>query len=166
MQLDTIHILIAFVFALVVHELGHLFAARACGVEVTQAGLGWGPKLYSVRAREVDYLLRLVPLGAYIRMDIGTLQKRPLSQQVFVLFAGIAVNLIIAVLAWGTLFGAFNLALAIGNLLPLYQQDGWKIGMVISRRVFGRPSPFVEWCFTISGVVLVVALVTRALLKF
>jgi len=164
-QLDAINIVLTFVFTLVLHEMGHLLAARACHVQVTQAGFGWGPRLYSVRAREVDYLLRLVPLGAYIRMDMATLQRRPLGQQVFVLFAGIAVNLILAALAWGTLFGAFNLALAIGNLLPLYQQDGWKIGMVICRKAFGRPSPFVEWCFTISGVLLVVALVTRALIN-
>jgi len=91
------------------------------------------------------------------------LQKRSLGQQLFVLFAGIAVNIIFAVLAWGTLFGAFNLALAIGNLLPVYQQDGWKMGVIISRRAFGRSSPLVEWSLTISGALIGTALVLRAL---
>jgi len=146
----TINAILSFSAALVLHEMGHFFAARACKVPVTEAGLGWGPKVFGVRARGVDYQLRLLPLGAYIRMDMSTLQKRPLFQQLFVLLAGIAVNVILAVVAWGTFFGALNLVLAVGNLFPFYQQDGWKSGMVIFRRVFKRRSPLVEWSFTLS----------------
>lgn len=163
--MDVITVILTFVVALVIHEIGHLVAARLCQVPVSQAGFGWGPKLCSVRAFEVDYFLRLVPAGAYVRMDMVGLQKRSLGQQLFVLFAGIAVNIIFAVLAWGTLFGAFNLALAIGNLLPVYQQDGWKIGLILSRRWFGRPSPLVEWSMTVSGALVGIALLVRAFLN-
>lgn len=165
MWVDAINIVLTFLLALLLHEIGHFIAARFCRIEVTQAGLGWGPKLFSVRVHEVDYFLRLVPLGAYIRMNMASLQKRPLCQQLFVLFAGIGVNFILSAVAWGTLFGSLNLALAIGNLLPLYQHDGWKIGMVLSRRAFGRRSPLVEWSFTISGALLGFTLLTRALLS-
>ena len=164
--MDVITVILTFVVALVIHEIGHLVAARVCQVPVSQAGFGWGPKLCSVRAFEIDYFLRLVPAGAYVRMDMVGLQKRSLGQQLFVLFAGIAVNIIFAGLAWGTLFGAFNLALAIGNLLPVYQQDGWKMGVIISRRAFGRSSPLVEWSLTISGALIGMALVLRALGSF
>ncbi len=91
------------------------------------------------------------------------MQKRPLFQQLFVLLAGIAVNLILAAIAWGTFFGTLNLVLAVGNLFPLYQQDGWKSGMVIFRRVFNRPSPLVEWSFTLSAGLLGLLLVMRML---
>ena len=128
-----------------------------------QAGFGWGPKLFGLRVRKVDYQLHLLPLGAYVRMDVSTLQKRPLFQQLFVLLAGIAVNLILAAIAWGSFFGILNLVLAVGNLFPLYQQDGWKSGMVIFRRVFNRPSPLVEWSFTLSAGVLGLLLVMRIL---
>ena len=165
MHVSVINIILSFAVALVLHEIGHFLAARACRVSVTGAGFGWGPKLYSVRVRDVDYQLRLLPIGAYIRMDMAGLQRRPLIQQLFVLFAGIAMNFILAGIAWGTFFGTLNLALAIGNLLPLYQQDGWKSGMVICRRVFGRPSPLVEWSFTISGGLMGLALLSRALLS-
>ena len=94
------------------------------------------------------------------------LQKRPLVQQVVVLLAGIAVNLLLGAIAWGTFFGTLNLVLAIANLVPLYQQDGWKIGMVIFRRAFKRPSPLVEWSFTISGGLMGLVLLLRALLSF
>jgi membrane-associated protease RseP (regulator of RpoE activity) len=163
MSVHTIEIILTFVLALVLHEIGHFLAARACQIPVTEAGLGWGPKLCSVRVHDVAYFLRLLPLGAYIRMDMAVLQRRPLLHQLFTLFAGIAVNLLLGAIAWGTMFGTLNLALAIGSSLPLYQHDGWKIGMVICRRAFGRPSPLVEWSFTISGGLIGLAVLVRAL---
>ena len=159
----ALNICLSFVVALVLHEIGHFLAARACRISITQAGFGWGPKVYSLPVNGVEYVLRLIPLGAYIRMDMAGLQKRRLSQQLFILFAGIAVNIALSLISWGTMFGAVNLALAIGNLLPLYQHDGWKIGMVICRRGFGRSSPLVEWSFTISGVLIGLALLARTL---
>src|ERR1044072_6273331 len=145
MNVLVINALVSFFAALVLHELGHYFAARLCAVPIKQAGLGWGPKLFGVRLSQVDCQLRLLQVGAYVQMDIAALQRRPLLQQLFVLGAGIGVNLVLCVLAWGTLFGALNLALAIGNMIPLYQLDGWKSGMVIVRRIFGGPSPIAEW---------------------
>lgn len=148
------NIILSFVVALVLHELGHFLAARACRVRVTQAGFGWGPRLFGFRFKEVDYQLHAFPVGAYIRMDMAALQRRPLLQQLSILLAGVAVNFILSGLAWGTFFGAINLLLAVGNLFPLYQQDGWKSGMVFFRSVFNRRSPLVEWSFTLSAALV------------
>lgn len=166
MLIEVINIVLGFIVALVLHELGHLFAARVCRLSVTEAGFGWGPGLYSIRVRNVDYVLRLVPLGAYVKMDMAGLQRRPLVQQLFILSAGIGVNLFFSAIAWGTPFGTINLALTVCNLLPLYQQDGWKAGMVICRRVFGRPMPLVEWSFTIFGGLMGLFVLARALTRF
>ncbi|HKN83540.1 MAG TPA: site-2 protease family protein [Pyrinomonadaceae bacterium] len=160
-----LNILLSFFAALVLHELGHYFAARICAVPIKQAGLGWGPKLYGIRVSKVDCQLRLLPVGAYVQMDMVALQRRPLFQQLFVLGAGIGVNLVLCVLTWGSLFGALNLALAIGNLIPLYQLDGWKSGMVICRRMFGRPSPLVEWILTLGGGAIAVSMLVRVFLN-
>ena len=118
MDASAINIILSFAGALVLHEMGHFIAARACRVPVTQAGFGWGPKIFGFRVNGVDYQLRLLPVGAYIRMDMSGLQRRPLFQQLFVLLAGIAVNLILGAVAWGTFFGTLNLALAVRNLFP------------------------------------------------
>jgi membrane-associated protease RseP (regulator of RpoE activity) len=163
MNASAINIILSFAGALVLHELGHFLAARACRVGVTQAGFGWGPKVFGCRVNAVDYQLRLFPVGAYIRMDMRVLQKRPLFQQLFVLLAGIAMNLALSAIAWRTFFGTLNLVLAVANLFPLYQQDGWKSGMVIFRRLFGRPSPVVEWSFTLSAGLIGLILLMRAL---
>ena len=166
MSAFIVNAIVSFVAALVLHELGHYVAARVCGVPIKQAGFGWGPKLFGVRVSDVDCQLRMLPVGAYIQMDMVALQARPLLQQLFVLGAGIAMNLTLCFLTWGSLFGALNLALAIGNIVPFYQLDGWKSGMVICRRMFGRPSPLVEWVLTLGGGAIALAVFVRALLNF
>ena len=162
----TLQLILSLSILVTLHELGHYFAARMCAVPIKQAGFGWGPKLYGVRVSEVDCQLRLVPVGAYVQMDMRALQRRPLMQQLFVLGAGVGVNLVLAVLTWGSLFGALNLALAIGNMIPFYQLDGWKSGMVICRRMFGRPSPLVEWMLTLGGGAIALAVLIRAFINF
>lgn len=166
MNLVLINLAVSFFAALVLHELGHYVAARMCAVPIKQAGLGWGPKLYGIRVSQVDCQVRLLPVGAYVKMDMRALQSRPLMQQLFVLGAGVGVNLVLAVLTWGSLFGALNLALAIGNVIPFYQLDGWKSGMVILRRMFGRRSPLVEWILTLGGGAIALAVLIRAFLNF
>ena len=136
MSVFIVNAVVSFIAALVLHELGHYVAARLCGVPIKQAGFGWGPKLFGIRVSDVDCQLRMLPVGAYIQMDMVALQARPLLQQLFVLGAGIGMNLTLCILTWGSLFGALNLALAIGNIVPFYQLDGWKSGMVICRRMF------------------------------
>jgi len=157
--------ILCFAVALVIHELGHLFAARACGVGATELGLGWGRKLWGFKCGGVEYKLHALPIGAYVRLDMAGLQSRPLSQQVLVLLAGIIVNLCAASLAGGTVFGAMNYLLAATNLLPFYQQDGWKCGMVLLRALMQKRSALVEWTFTIAGggasLALFAALVMR-----
>jgi membrane-associated protease RseP (regulator of RpoE activity) len=165
MSFFAVNAIVSLFVALVLHELGHYFAARMCGVPIKQAGFGWGPKIFGVKVSTVDCQLRLLPVGAYVQMDISALQRRPLLQQLFVLGAGIGVNLVLCVLTWGSLFSVFNLALAFGNLIPIYQLDGWKSGMVICRKIFGRPSPLVEWILTLGGGAIALAVLVRAFLN-
>ena len=148
MLLNTV---LSFAAAMFIHEVGHLLAARACRVSATELGLGWGRRIGRVRVCGVDLKLHALPLGAYVRLDMNELQARPLSQQVLVLLAGIIVNLCAAALAPDSVFGVLNFLLAATNLLPLYQQDGWKCGMVMLRALLDRRSPVVEWTFTLAG---------------
>lgn len=147
-----------FLLALLLHEFAHLVAARLCRVTITEFGLGWGRQLFAFRWRNIDFGVRLLPAGAYVRFDLNELQQRPLAQQVLILLAGIIANLVAATVTSGTRFSLLNFLLAATNMLPLYQQDGWKAGMVMLRSVLGRKSSLVEWTFTIAGSVLSIAL--------
>jgi membrane-associated protease RseP (regulator of RpoE activity) len=157
--------LVCLAVAMLIHEFGHLAAARACGVPATELGLGWGREVWGVRWGAVEYKLRALPVGAYVRLDVKELQRRPLVQQVVVLMAGVGVNLAAAAVAPGTKFGTVNLLLAATNLLPLYQQDGWKCGMVLLRALLERRSPVVEWTFTVAGGVFSLALFVMQALR-
>jgi len=150
---------------MLIHELGHLAAARVCCVPATEFGLGWGRKLVGFHFRGVEYKLHALPVGAYVRLDIVELQRRPLSRQILVLLAGIIINLVAAALTLGTPFGTVNLLLAATNILPLYQQDGWKCGMVMLRALLRRKSAVVEWTFTIAGSGVSLALIAFQALR-
>jgi Peptidase family M50 len=155
-----------FLLAMLLHEAGHYAAAYACRVTISEFGIGWGRRIFGFRFREVEYVIRLWPVGAYVRLDLNELQERPLAQQVLVLLAGIIVNLIAGSLTTGTVFSVTNYLLAATNMLPLYQQDGWKCGMVFLRGIFSRRSLLVEWTFTIAGSALSLALMAAAAIKW
>ena len=147
---------------MLLHELGHLAAARACGVQATELSLGVGPSLFSRRLGGVSYRLRAVPLVSFVRLRSDGLASKPAPQQLLIHLGGVAANLTAAALTHGTTFGWMNLLLGLGNLLPLYQHDGWKCGLVLMRALLGRTTRPMEQTFTVSGgflsLVLVLAL--------
>lgn len=137
--------------AMVIHELGHIGAARACAVTASELSLGLGPKLGGFRLASIQFNIRFLPFGSFVRLNVTELRSKPARQQLFVHLAGVAINFIFALATYGTLFGWINLLLAAGNLLPLYQHDGWKCGLVVMRTLLGRKSLPVEWTFTFCG---------------
>jgi membrane-associated protease RseP (regulator of RpoE activity) len=144
-------ILIATPIAMVIHELGHLVAARSCKVPASELGLGLGPRLLGFRIGSVRFSLRLLPLGSFVRLDGTMLKERSVRQQLLVHLGGIIFNLIACLLTYGTVFGWINFLIAAGNMLPIYQHDGWKCGLVIMRDLMQRKSQPVERAFTFSG---------------
>jgi regulator of sigma E protease len=68
----TAQMLVSFVVVLgiliVVHELGHFFMARLCGVGVERFSVGFGPVLWRFRGKETEYCLSLIPMGGYVKM--------------------------------------------------------------------------------------------------
>ena len=52
---------------IVIHELGHFWAARWTGIAVQQFSVGFGPKLFAWESKkyETEFMLRAIPLGGY-----------------------------------------------------------------------------------------------------
>jgi len=137
--------------ALIVHELGHLMAARLCKVPASELGLGLGPRLAGFRIGGIRFNLRAIPVGSFVRLDGTLLKEKSVRAQLLVHLSGIVFNLIAGFLTYGTIFGWLNLLVAAGNILPLYQHDGWKCGVVIMRAWLRRQSQPAERVFTFSG---------------
>jgi len=137
--------------AMLIHELGHLLAARICRVPASELGLGMGRKLVTFRIASIKLSFGVLPTGSFVMLDGTVLKQRSVSAQLFVHLGGIILNLVAGLLAYGTTFGWMNLLLAAGNILPLYQHDGWKCGVVLLRALMQRSSPQVERAFTFSG---------------
>lgn len=52
----------------VVHEAGHFFMAKLCGVRVEAFSFGFGPRLFGFKLGETDYKVCLLPLGGFVKM--------------------------------------------------------------------------------------------------
>jgi membrane-associated protease RseP (regulator of RpoE activity) len=137
--------------ATLLHELGHLVAARLCHIPASELGLGMGRKRATVRLGSIKVSFGLLPTGSFVMLDGTVLKQSSISAQLFVHLGGIIFNLLAGLLTWGTTFSWLNFLLAAGNILPLYQHDGWKCGVVILRALMQRTSQPLERAFTFSG---------------
>ena len=137
--------------AMIVHELGHLLAARYFGIAASELGLGMGPRLTGFKVGSIRFNLRVIPIGSFVMLDGTALKEKSVRAQLLVHLGGIIFNLVAGFLTYGTMFGWMNLLLAAGNILPFYQHDGWKCGVVIMRAWMRRKSQPAERVFTFSA---------------
>ena len=116
-----------------IHEFGHFWVARRCGVQVLTFSIGFGPALWRRTAKDgVEYRLSMIPLGGYVRMlderegDVpDALKPRAFNRQsvwarMAIVAAGPAINLLLAVVLYWFLFmqGDGGLRPIVGRVLP------------------------------------------------
>ena len=100
---------------IVVHELGHFWAAVAVGIRVETFSIGFGPRLFGFRRGDTDFRISLIPLGGYVRMlgdqpgdesavDPASFQGKARWQRAIVIMAGPLMNIVLAVLIVTGLF--------------------------------------------------------------
>ena len=53
---------------ILVHELGHFWAALSVGIRVETFSIGFGPRLFGFRRGETDFRISAIPFGGYVRM--------------------------------------------------------------------------------------------------
>jgi len=91
---------------ILVHELGHFFAARRCGVKVEEFGIGIPPRLFGWTRNGVIWSVNAIPFGGFVRVkgedgnntDADSMNAKPPLQRAFFLAAGAGMNLIFAIL--------------------------------------------------------------------
>lgn len=103
---------------ILVHELGHLIAAKWAGMPVTSFSVGFGPPLFRFRVGETRYQLALIPLGGFVRIMgmQGTDEDRRrwpngfafhrVHRRMIVVVAGVAANAALALTIYAILGSA------------------------------------------------------------
>lgn len=100
---------------ILIHELGHFWAARFFDVKVDTFSFGFGPRLFGFRKGETDFRFSAILLGGYVKMvgeqagdehanDPRSFLNKPRWQRLIILFAGPAMNIILAVVVLTGLF--------------------------------------------------------------
>src|SRR5476649_1045364 len=93
---------------IMIHELGHFWAARFFDVRVEAFSFGFGPRLFGFRRGDTDYRFSLILFGGYVKMageqaaedgvdDPRSLLAKPRWQRLIIAFAGPFMNVVLAV---------------------------------------------------------------------
>lgn len=112
------------------HELAHFVTARRAGMKVTEFFFGFGPRIFSFRRGDVEYGVKAIPAGAYVRIigmssldeidpvdEPHTYRQKAWRWRVLVASAGVLMHVVLAfLLIWAVL--VFN---------GREQETGWTI---------------------------------------
>jgi len=103
--ISIVSFLIVIAVLVLAHELGHFITAKASGVKVEEFGLGFPPRLLSLKRGETVYSLNAIPLGGFTKMAgeedpkvPRSLASKGIGTRLLVLSAGSLMNLLLPIL--------------------------------------------------------------------
>ena len=114
---NIVEFVLVLMFLVLVHEAGHMFAAKWCGMKVERFSIFFGRPFAKFTRGETEYGIGWLPLGGYVRIT-GMSREEELApedvprayyaaktwKKVVVIGAGPAVNLVVAVLCFAIYF--------------------------------------------------------------
>ena len=125
---------VAILVLVTVHEFGHFYVARRCGVKVLRFSIGFGKVLTSWRDKHgTEFALSAIPLGGYVKMlderegEVAeheldrAFNRQSVGKRIAVVLAGPLANLILAVLIFWLVLavsGERGIAPVIGKVEP------------------------------------------------
>ena len=100
-----------------VHEFGHFFVARLCGVHVECFSIGFGKKIWSHKfSNGTEFVIAMIPLGGYVRMlneeakktssddEKLAFNRKKIWQKMAIIFAGPFANFVLAAIIYWIIF--------------------------------------------------------------
>lgn len=104
-----------------VHELGHFFVSGLFKVKAYEVSIFVGPALFKWKKNGVEYSIRCIPVGAYVRFneideagnvvesdDPNLLANQPRWKRLIISLAGPFVNLVLGVIIFAIYFCSFS----------------------------------------------------------
>ena len=118
MLLTIVAFIVALSVLIIVHEYGHYWVARRCGVRVLRFSVGLGKPLWSRTwgADRTEWVIAAVPLGGYVKMlderdgDVApheldrAFNRKSVWQRFVIVLAGPVANFIAAIAVYWVLF--------------------------------------------------------------
>ncbi len=136
-MLSVLWNLAAFIIALgvliTVHEFGHFWVARRCGIRVERFSIGFGKALWRRMDKQgTEFVIALIPLGGYVKMLDERVEavapemrhyafnNKTVGQRAAVIVAGPIANFIFAIFAYWLVFiiGVPGVRPVVGEITP------------------------------------------------
>ena len=126
-----------------IHEFGHYWVARRCGVKVLRFSVGFGRPLWSRRDRHgTEFAIAAIPLGGYVKMlDEREVEVHPhergqafnhktVWQRIAIVAAGPLANLLLCMLLLWAMFvlGKQDYSATVGRVSGMAQAAGLQPG--------------------------------------
>lgn len=128
-------------FLVIIHELGHLLAAKWAKIKVEEFGVGYPPRALTLfKWGKVVFSLNWIPFGGFVKMigedgpesegnkkddkdeeGLASFYKKSRFQRLVVILAGVVVNFIFGIIAFSIIFGIKGIPIQI---------EGARIGLV------------------------------------
>jgi membrane-associated protease RseP (regulator of RpoE activity) len=115
--LSVVAFFVALFAIILIHEAGHYLVARAYGFRVLEYFVGFGPRLWSFRRGEIEYGIKALPAGGYVKIagmnpflndvppgdEHRAYPAKPRWQRALVILAGPASHLLVAAIIFSVL---------------------------------------------------------------
>ncbi|NOY66159.1 MAG: RIP metalloprotease RseP [Gammaproteobacteria bacterium] len=132
--LYPVSFIIALAILIAVHEFGHFWVARRCGVKVLKFSIGFGKPIWQRKSKVdgTEYILAAIPLGGYVKMlderesEVEEIEKplafnnKPVWARFLIVAAGPAFNFIFAIIVLWVMYmsGIHGLKAMVGKITP------------------------------------------------
>ena len=132
--ISVIALLVTLGILVTIHEFGHFWVARRCGVKVLKFSIGFGKAIKTWVGRDgVEYIIAPIPLGGYVKMlgqedtavadtsGLSTSQRecsfacKPLWQKTAIVAAGPVANFLLAIFV----FWLINISYGVSGIAPV-----------------------------------------------
>lgn len=147
--LNVIALIVTLGILVTIHEFGHFWVARRCGVKVLRFSIGFGKAVKTWVGKDgTEYVIAPIPLGGYVKMlgqedtraDAGSsvpddqrhmaFNNKPLSQRFAIVAAGPLANFLLAIVV----FWIINVAYGLKGIAPVLSNvvdnsPAWEAGL-------------------------------------
>ncbi len=109
---------VVFSLVIIIHELGHFWAAKSVGITVHEFSIGMGPEIKSIQKGETKYSIKLFPIGGYVKMEgedddsfsENSFNSKSVLQRLKVIIMGPLMNFVLALIVFVLVIGIYGIS--------------------------------------------------------